>query len=210
MTPDAGAARTALDAEVTAAATEVVRAALAGDAVAGLAAAVSIKVLAATRQGPNGLHDWSTRIETAVRSTIPAANLGRSWYVGRPVLVTSNDPLNRVYNGDSGLTLAREGAGMVVAFPEGNAVRLLPASRLREVETWWAMTIHKSQGSEFPHVVVALPGDTSPILTRELLYTAVTRGQDRITVVASEAAIRAAVERPVARASGLRDRLWTT
>jgi exodeoxyribonuclease V alpha subunit len=70
------------------------------------------------------------------------------------------------------------------------------------------MTIHKSQGSEFAHAVVALPTVDSPILTRELLYTAVTRGKPEVTVVASEAMIRTAVSRPVARASGLRDRLW--
>ena len=70
------------------------------------------------------------------------------------------------------------------------------------------MTIHKSQGSEFPHAVVSLPTVDSPILTRELLYTAVTRAKDEVTVVGSEEMIRMAIARPVARASGLRDRLW--
>jgi exodeoxyribonuclease V alpha subunit len=70
------------------------------------------------------------------------------------------------------------------------------------------MTIHKSQGSEYPGVVISLPAVGSPILTRELLYTAVTRARSTVTVVATEEAIRAAVGRPVARASGLRDRLW--
>jgi len=70
------------------------------------------------------------------------------------------------------------------------------------------MTVHKSQGSEFGHAVVALPATDSPVLTRELLYTAVTRGKPEVTVVGSEEMIRVAVSRPVARASGLRDRLW--
>ena len=70
------------------------------------------------------------------------------------------------------------------------------------------MTIHKSQGSEFAHAVVSLPTVDSPILTRELLYTAVTRAKPEVTVVASEEILRLAVTRPVARASGLRDRLW--
>ena len=70
------------------------------------------------------------------------------------------------------------------------------------------MTIHKSQGSEFPHAVVSLPPPTSPILTRELLYTAVTRAKEQVTVVSSEASLRAAIGRPVARASGFRGRLW--
>jgi exodeoxyribonuclease V alpha subunit len=71
------------------------------------------------------------------------------------------------------------------------------------------MTIHKSQGSEYRHVVVSLPAAPSPVLTRELFYTAVTRARERLTVVAEEASLRAAIGRPVARASGLRDRLWT-
>ena len=70
------------------------------------------------------------------------------------------------------------------------------------------MTIHKSQGSEFAHAVVSLPTQDSPILTRELLYTAVTRAKPEVTIVGSEDMIRLAIGRPVARASGLRDRLW--
>jgi exodeoxyribonuclease V alpha subunit len=70
------------------------------------------------------------------------------------------------------------------------------------------MTIHKSQGSEFPHAVVSLPTSDSPILTRELLYTAVTRAKPEVTIIGSAAMIHDAVERPVSRASGLRDRLW--
>ena len=75
--------------------------------------------------------------------------------------------------------------------------------QLDEIETWWAMTIHKSQGSEFRQVVITLPPAPSPVLTRELLYTAVTRAKEHVTVVASEASLRAAIARPVARASGL-------
>ncbi len=70
------------------------------------------------------------------------------------------------------------------------------------------MTVHKSQGSEFPHAVVSLPDAGSPVLTRELLYTGVTRARERVTIVGSEDALRAAVARPAARASGLADRLW--
>jgi exodeoxyribonuclease V alpha subunit len=97
---------------------------------------------------------------------------------------------------------------MEVALASGDVLRRLTPSRLDRVETWWAMTIHKSQGSEFPHAVVALPDHRSPILTRELLYTAVTRARDRLTVVAGPEALAQAVARPLARASGLRNRLW--
>jgi len=96
----------------------------------------------------------------------------------------------------------------MVAFTGTDGLRYLAPSRLGDVETWWAMTIHKSQGSEFPHAVVSLPRSTSPVLTRQLLYTAVTRAKEQVTLVGSEAAIRAAIGRPVARASGLRARLW--
>jgi len=98
--------------------------------------------------------------------------------------------------------------GSAVAFPRGEATRDLQPSQLSQVETWWSMTIHKSQGSEFRHAVVSLPKMGSPILTRELLYTGVTRARKHLTVVAEEAAVRAAIERTVARASGLQARLW--
>jgi exodeoxyribonuclease V alpha subunit len=102
-----------------------------------------------------------------------------------------------------------EGAeGLEVALASGDALRRLAPSRLDRVETWWSMTIHKSQGSEFPHAVVSLPDQLSPILTRELLYTAVTRARDRLTIVAGAEAVAQAVARPLARASGLRGRLW--
>ena len=101
---------------------------------------------------------------------------------------------------------------MAVVFPdvdpEPGGTRAFQPSQLSDVETWWAMTIHKSQGSEYRHAVVSPPAAGSLILTRELLYTAVTRARERVTVVASEAALRAAIARPVARASGLQPRLW--
>jgi exodeoxyribonuclease V alpha subunit len=98
--------------------------------------------------------------------------------------------------------------GLRVALATGGGARLVAPARLDRWETWWAMTIHKSQGSEFPHAVVSLPAPGSPILTRELLYTAVTRARERLTVIGGEESIREAIDRPVARASGLRDRLW--
>ena len=84
----------------------------------------------------------------------------------------------------------------------------LSPSRLAAVDTVYAMTVHKSQGSQFDTAAVLLPDASSPILTRELLYTAVTRARERLILVGSEAVLRAAIARPVARASGLRRRLW--
>ncbi len=194
---------------VVAAGIDQAEAALGGDALAAIDAAHRIKVLTATRRGPRGLYDWSDRIEAAVADGVPALRRSRRWYVGQPVIVTGNDPINRVFNGDAGVVVGRDG-GVGVAFLSGEEVRYLPPSRLDRVETWWAMTIHKSQGSEFSHAVVSLPESGSPILTRELLYTAVTRAKERLTIVSSEASLRAAIGRPIARASGLRDRLWPT
>ncbi len=100
-------------------------------------------------------------------------------------------------------------AATVVWFPRAGGPQRVDSARLDRIATQWAMSIHKSQGSEFDHVVVTLPVAGSRILTRELLYTAVTRARTKLTVVASEAAIRTAVERPVTRASGLATRLRT-
>lgn len=189
----------------------VVEEARTGRSDAALAAASGVKVLAAVNRGPNGRFDWEQRVERGVLDRVGDVDRSGSWHIGRPVLITTNDGLNRVFNGDTGVTVSGDG-GLLVALPDARdpgGVRLLPPARLREVETWWSMTIHKSQGSEFSHVVVALPDRAeSPVLTRELLYTAITRARERVTLLASEASLRAAVARPVARASGLADRLW--
>jgi exodeoxyribonuclease V alpha subunit len=121
--------------------------------------------------------------------------------------MTHNDHQLRIYNGDVGVVVATDD-GPRVAFPRADGPRLVPPGRLDALEPVHAMTIHKSQGSQFDHAVVVLPRPDSRILTRELLYTGVTRARDHVTVVGSEAAVRAAVERVVQRASGLRDRLW--
>ena len=193
---------------IASAGVDVVRSALRGDAGAALAAAAQVKVLAATRRGPLGLDDWTARIEADVASRVPELDRHHRWYVGRPVIVTGNDRINQVANGDVAVVVRRQGA-MVAALAGHGGLRYLSPSRLDRVETWWAMTIHRSQGSEYPHAVVSLPAATSPILTRELLYTAVTRGRQRLTIVGTEEALRAAIGRRVARASGLRHRLWS-
>ena len=89
----------------------------------------------------------------------------------------------------------------------GEVLEVRP-TRLASVDSLYAMTIHKAQGSQFDSVVVVLPDPSSPVLTRELLYTAVTRAQSHLTIIGSAASVRAAVDRPVARASGLVDALW--
>ena len=131
-----------------------------------------------------------------------------AWYVGRPLLVTQNDYGLRLFNGDTGVIVAREDGRKSAVFErQGGFVEISP-NRLDAVETVHALTIHKSQGSQVDAVAVLLPDPNSRILTRELLYTAVTRAQRRMIVCGTEAAVRAALARPVAHASGLERRLW--
>lgn len=197
----------ALSAVVVAAASRAAVEARAGRAVDALAATREVKVLAATRLGPLGLQDWSERIERGVAASVPGAHPARRWEVGRPMMVTRNDPVARVANGDTGVLVELDGRRVLMVDTGMGTPVPVPAARLDQVEPWWAMTIHKSQGSEFDHVVVSLPTQDSPVLTRELLYTAVTRAMSSVTVLADEDTIRRAVDRPVSRASGLRDRL---
>ncbi len=185
----------------------VTEAALAGEAELGFELAQRFKVLCATRFGDHGSHAWRDRIERSLIRRVRGLSISERWYVGRPVIVTRNDYLTNVFNGDTGLVV-RDGERRVVVMDSLAGLRRLAPSQLDAVDTWWAMTIHKSQGSEFAHAVVSLPTHHSPVLTRELLYTGITRGKRQVTIVATEESLRFAIGRPVARASGLQRRLW--
>lgn len=193
--------------EVAQRALAAIQLARAGDVAAALELAGELKVLCATHHDRLGVARVTERVEAYAAQALPDAGIGRGWYVGRPVVVSANDYAHRLFNGDVGITVARPGRPAVV-FPGPSGLRSFAASQLPAVSTWWATTIHKSQGSEFAKVVVTLPPPPSPVLTRELLYTAVTRAMQHVTLVASDASLRAAVARPVARASGLGARLW--
>ena len=196
-----------LAAGVVAAAARSALAAQEGRVADALRAAREHKVLCAVRQGPWGLYDWTRRIDSGVAEVSAELRAAGRWEVGRPFLITRNDPVARVANGDTGVVVDLNGQ-RVLAIDTGAATPMpVPVARLDQVEPWWAMTIHKSQGSEFDHVVVSLPTQDSPVLTRELLYTAVTRARSSVTVLADEDTIRRTVDRPVSRASGLRNRL---
>jgi exodeoxyribonuclease V alpha subunit len=177
---------------------EVTAAAEAGDGSRAINALGSFRLLCAHRRGPYGVSTWTARIEDWTGAG------GAEWYAGRPLLVTANDYALQLFNGDTGVVIAAE-PGLMAAFER---VELSP-TRLANVETVYAMTVHKAQGSQFATAAVVLPEPTSPILTRELLYTAVTRARRELIVVGSEESVRAAVARPVARASGLRGLLTT-
>jgi len=129
---------------------------------------------------------------------------------GTPIMVLRNDALLRVFNGDIGLVLPDPADGRLkCCFPgeAGNEWRWIPPQRLPEWEPAWAMTVHKSQGSEFGEVLLALPDSVSPVATRELVYTGVTRAKGRVTLWGDAAVLGAAIGRRAERMSGLRDRL---
>ena len=148
------------------------------------------------------------RIETWLAGELPGFG-SEQWYVGRPLLVTENDHGIRLYNGDTGVVVTSATTGRpTAAFERQGEIVTFSPTRLAAVETVYAMTVHKSQGSQFDTAAVLLPDPASPILTRELLYTAVTRARTQLILAGTEESIRAAVDRPIARASGLRRRLW--
>ena len=194
-------------ARVVAAGRAVTTAAQAGDAAGALAAMDTLRVLCAHRRGLVGVTGWVRLVERWLTEEVDGFVPTARFHVGRPVLVTRNEPRLHLYNGDVGVVV-RAGDGVAVAFHGSGGVRTFAPSRLEDIETVHAMTIHKSQGSQFGHVVVVLPDASSQLLTRELLYTAVTRAQHGVTLVGSEEAVRGAVGRRVARASGLRTTLW--
>jgi exodeoxyribonuclease V alpha subunit len=183
-------------------------AARAGDPAGALAELRSHRVLCAHRRGPSGVAAWNDRVELWLRETRSEIAGEGTWYAGRPILITANDYTLRLFNGDTGVTFTPAGAPprVLVAFGEN---RNVSPSRLADIETVYAMTVHKSQGSEFARVTLLLPDPGSRLLTRELLYTGVTRAKQALAVCGSEEAIRLAVARPIARASGLTRRLRT-
>ena len=128
------------------------------------------------------------------------------WYPGRPVLVTANDYGLGLYNGDIGVAVVRDGALRAVMAAAGGAVEFA-TSRLADIETMHAMTIHKSQGSQAAEVTVLLPPTDSRLLTRELLYTAVTRAREKVRLIGTAEQLQAAVARRAVRATGLSRRL---
>jgi exodeoxyribonuclease V alpha subunit len=173
-----------------------------------LSAFERFRLLCAVREGAWGVAGMNLAVERALAAEGGLARRGGGeWYEGRPVMVTRNDPAAGVFNGDIGIALAPQapGAPLRVHFLEGPQVRSVAVSRLADVETAFAMTVHKSQGSEFDHTVLVLQQDTSSsMLTRELLYTGITRARGALTLaVGSRQVFADALARSTRRASGL-------
>ncbi len=173
------------------------------------------RILCALRKGPYGAETINQMVEHLLRRRgfIPSgASADADWYRGRPLMVTRNDYNRGLFNGDTGIVMGPENGGrdeMQVLFPahEGGFREVAP-HQLPEQQTVYAMTIHKSQGSEFDHVMVILPDRDTPLLTRELIYTAVTRARKSIVIHADPELLKLAVTRRIRRSSGLRDALW--
>jgi exodeoxyribonuclease V alpha subunit len=193
-----------LRAEVIQAGTDMTEAARTGAVVAALDALERHRLLCAHHLGPRGVRLWTDRVAAWLGA--PTAFRADRRYVGEPILVTTNDRDAGLFNGDTGVVVAIDGE-MVAAFRRGGEPRLVPLGRLPEVRPVHAMTVHKSQGSEFATVSLMLPSANSPLATRQTLYTAVTRASAGVRVIGSPDAVERAVSRPAARASGLGERL---
>ena len=170
----------------------------------------SFRVLCAHRIGAFGAERFNQSVERRLRALglVPAHD---AFYPGRPILVTRNDPRTGLSNGDTGLALRDADGRVQVWFPEledaEGRPRLVSPARLPPHESFFAVTVHRAQGSEYEEVAVVLGPAESRVATRELLYTAVTRARRRVVVYGTEESVTAAVERGTERSSGLRDGL---
>ena len=174
----------------------------------------TFRALCAVREGPRGMLALNERMTRHAREVLaPLEQVSSSdrrspWFAGRPVIVLRNDPVLKLFNGDIGITLPDENGTLMVVFPDAaGGFRCVAPVRMPEHQTAFAMTVHKAQGSEFDEVLVLLPQKRSPVLTRELLYTAVTRARQRVTLVCSADVLTAAIHSPTRRHTGLLARL---
>jgi exodeoxyribonuclease V alpha subunit len=191
----------ALQSEVVHHAQSVLEAAVKGNIAGALTAKTKLQVLSSTRDGYLGVYDWNQIVEAGLGPSV-----SKRWYAGRPVLITRNDSSTGLANGDVGVICNVDGQPRA-CFGDPQDPISIALARLPETDTVHALTIHKSQGSEYEHVVVVLPQSQSRIVTRELLYTGITRPQQKLTLVATIESIEAAIMTPIRRATGLADRL---
>ena len=169
-----------------------------------LAIQQELQVLCAHREGFSGVTQWNARVEAKLGIT-----QAMPWYIGQPIMITRNCRSLALFNGDVGVIVASSSMNNhfeAIFGQPGQTVRV-PVSRLEDVATVHALTIHKSQGSEYQHAVVVLPEHFSRIVTRELVYTAVTRAIKKVTVVCPRNVLEAAVKKPIRRATGLAERM---
>ncbi len=187
---------------------DLVDAAERGDENSALDALGACRILCAHRDGKYGASTWN---ELAFRSVADVGSVGHdrdAWFRGRPVLAVENNYALEVFNGDSGVVLRDNSGATVAAFKRPSRPLMISPERLGPLQTAYAATVHRSQGSQFGTVLVVLPPPESQVLSRELLYTAITRAQKRVIILGSQESLAAAIGRQTRRASGLRARLW--
>ena len=160
------------------------------------------RLLCAHREGPFGRNLWAQRSRDWIAAALGRSLDGGGFYPGQPLLITANDYDLGVFNGEIGVVVARD-EDLVAVIEQGAAPLLVDPWALAEAQTAYAMTIHRSQGSQYDAVSVVLPDAQSPLLTRQLLYTAITRARRQVQVIATPEAVAAAVSRQARRASGL-------
>jgi exodeoxyribonuclease V alpha subunit len=167
------------------------------------------RILCATRSGPRGVDQVNAAMAAQVRRAAGVTlAVGAQWFAGRPVMVTRNDYALGLFNGDIGIALPGAGGALRVYFRTGDGgLRAVSPAALPPHDTAFALTVHKSQGSEFEHAVLMLPSVFSRVLSRELVYTAITRARERVEVVGSRAVLAQAIATPTQRDSGLAARI---
>jgi len=168
----------------------------------------SFSILTATRSGKYGAEGMNSVAE-GVLFNLGVIEPFQKFYPGRPVMISRNDYSLSLFNGDVGITSGKDSAGVIFPAADGET-RVVHPSRLPEHETAFAMTIHKSQGSEFDNVLVVMPDRWNMVMTRELLYTAVTRARRSVIIAADSDIVREMILTPTRRMSGLREKLRGT
>jgi exodeoxyribonuclease V alpha subunit len=195
----------------------------AGSDAAAITAFNRFRFLCVMRNGPFGIDSVNrlaerelenaglidTRAQHGAQTHAQHSSQQQRHYAGRPLLITENDYGMQLFNGDTGLVLPDEAGVLRACFLLGDgSVRRVALNRLPAHETCYAMTVHKAQGSEFDAVSLVLPDEDSPLLTRELVYTAITRARRHVSIHGSRALLARAIARQINRSSGLRDALW--
>lgn len=165
------------------------------------------RILAAHRKGPRGIRHLNQLVEQILnsRGIIPKY---QQWYKGKPVIVNVNDYSLGLYNGDTGICWPNNDGSLRVYFQHDNSIREVAPSRLPDHNKAYALTVHKSQGSEFNNILLVLPSGSSKVVSRELIYTAITRARNTVDILAPEGILKQGIQKKLQRTSGLSDRLW--
>ncbi|MCW9708208.1 exodeoxyribonuclease V subunit alpha [Fodinibius salsisoli] len=165
------------------------------------------RILAAHRKGPWGIRYINQYVEKVLqqKGRIPKY---AHWYPGKPIIINVNDYALGLFNGDTGICYPNAEGELRVYFQQNGSIRAIAPGRLPDHNRAYALTVHKSQGSEFDHILFVLPAETSGIVSRELIYTAVTRARTQVSIWASRKVLKEGISKNLRRASGLADRLW--